>query len=1006
MNQTPTFLDAVHLIDDDSLSGWRGLRSGWDYYDEGEGPLPAFAQGFFRLNSDKNKEVYVRRDCNTFDGGRMTYECKMRNVSGDGLYFSFGSRTDSFLLLTTKGEALYAGKKKICDFTYDFHYIKLVLDLASDTFTAFVDTKNCGTFAFTAPSFPFACLKIGYGKKDKGEASIWFSKLYVNYLLFDDCLQPYLGPLPDEYVVKAPKTAKVESVRRVPDPGELKAPVSAGNYGAMYAFTYASTNRKGAKSVIAYPFARSTGKVTFEMKYLQAEKKGKITVALCKGAKNLISVYDEGEELHCCCGCALRAHHLNVWQTLRIVADTESGEATVYLNGKKTKVIDFETPVKSADNFKITYEAYERSQLMFSDMRLWVQPDEPEDYVPAPVVPKKKGDYVVGMNICSLWREGTHFDWDVITPYDDIKPVLGYYDEGLPETADWEIKYFVEHGIDYELYCWYNAENRAPIKTTHLHYAWLDGHFYAKYSHMEKFALLWEALNCVHPRNLDDFKNYIVPYWLDYFFSDDRYMRIDNKAIMSCFGTWCLCPDLGGPENVRAGLQYLRDEVKKLGYDDLIVMGCHESPNGLHGIGFDACHAYHWGVAGNTLEHNLKMNDDYIAQNSAHLVPTISVGFKNVAWGHYRSPLLTSEDLYKGLKHCIDEYLPKFEKGTWKSKLLHLSTWNEYGEGTYMMPSGHNGFAYLDAVRRAICVDEPHEDIVPTEEQKKRICRLHVQSRRILARTCYDVRPLPEQEKTVASYSFKSKKDLNAWEFVGMKNVKIKDGKLTGIAVEDHAYMALKDFHADTADIAYAKIVCTNKSDKTGRPDGYRFLVSSDGKEFPGRRAIAGGCGSYECQEYRLDLDTSRAWVGEINGLRFVPVDKGSFEIQNITFCASVPHPTVYTPDGSQLFYEMYPPMFGKELYLPLDPDSGIYKKLLGCRFEWFKDERRLEVFDEKNTVIIELEKSYVTKNGTVIELARPVFYSDGIPTLAAKDIAVIFGLKLENKGSKYYFSK
>ena len=60
---------------------------------------------------------------------------------------------------------------------------------------------------------------------------------------------------------------------------------------------------------------------------------------------------------------------------------------------------------------------------------------------------------MVGMNICSLWREGSHAGWDCISPYDDVNTVLGFYDEGLPETSDWEIKFMVEHGIDYELYC-------------------------------------------------------------------------------------------------------------------------------------------------------------------------------------------------------------------------------------------------------------------------------------------------------------------------------------------------------------------------------------------------------------------------------------------------------------------------------------------------------------------------------------------------------------------------
>ncbi|MBO4950404.1 MAG: hypothetical protein J6E38_05225, partial [Clostridia bacterium] len=62
------------------------------------------------------------------------------------------------------------------------------------------------------------------------------------------------------------------------------------------------------------------------------------------------------------------------------------------------------------------------------------------DYVPAPV-PVNDDEYYVGMSSCSLWREGSHYGWDFISPFDSHTPVLGYYDEGLPEVADWEIKF-------------------------------------------------------------------------------------------------------------------------------------------------------------------------------------------------------------------------------------------------------------------------------------------------------------------------------------------------------------------------------------------------------------------------------------------------------------------------------------------------------------------------------------------------------------------------------------
>ena len=51
----------------------------------------------------------------------------------------------------------------------------------------------------------------------------------------------------------------------------------------------------------------------------------------------------------------------------------------------------------------------------------------------------------------------------------------------------------------------------------------------------------------------------------------------------------------------------------------------------------------------------------------------------------------------------------------WTKKFVAFSTWNEYGEGTYIMPSGGNGFGYLDAVRSVFMEDVPHTDVVPSE---------------------------------------------------------------------------------------------------------------------------------------------------------------------------------------------------------------------------------------------------------------------------------------------------
>ncbi len=994
MAKNRNILDAVHLVDDNKFNQYGGVCSSWDFITDGQTPSSTSVKpGFFTVSSFKKGECFLRRDCNRFEGGKITFELYFQNISGDGLFFGFGTREASFLKLYTKGEELFCGDKAICALSYDFHYMRLICDLENGTYTLILDAKTVGSYGLENPDVPFDCIMLGYGLDDMGEASFGFCKAYVNYLVNDNCLNYYVGALSDEYETKAPFGSSVMCDVRVKGKEE---------------YTYISRNRKGSATVTKRSFDKSSGVVVFEARYLLTEPKGKITLELCSGNRSAVSVYDEGELLCLYDGTALRNHHINVWQTLRVYADTASQTCVIYLNGKKTQTVDFKCKAKTLDNFKITYKAYEKSSCMFSDFRVWIQPEEPEDYVPQPIVPKKKGDYTVGMNICSLWREGTHFGWDKISAFDDIKPVLGFYDEGLPETADWEIKFMAEHGIDYELYCWYSSESHDPIKTTDLRYAWLEGHFYAKYRSYEKIALLWEAANCQHPKSLQDFKDNLVPYWLDYFFSDPDYMRIDNKAVMSCFGVGCVEADLGGEACVREGLQYLRDEVKKLGYDDLIVMGCHAEPHDLDRLGFDAFHAYHWGASGYLLETNINSNNDRIAVNKTHIVPTTSVGFKNVGWGGDRRPNLSVEDFYKSIVYCRDEILPKYEKNSWKSKMLHISTWNEYGEGTYIMPSGLCGFGYLDSLRKAVCVDEPHKDVVPTENQKKRICYLYRQDRAKLIRTKYDVRPTPEKEEVAAKFTFKSESDIKKWKFTGIDNLEIKDGCLCGRATQNLPEMELKKCNLDASEIAFAKITLTNCHAYNKAPTVCYIVPSTkpEKNDYDYRnRGFAVWAKNPEVAEYYVDLDTKAFWNNIIHGLKLVPTYSGTFKLESLTFYKSTPHITVYDKDGKQLVFGDYPKVIGNEVFVSLEPVSGIIGAT-GMRYEWFKNEGRLEFYErcgKTGGVQLVVGRAYAVKNGEIITLKKPPYLKDGVPEIALSDFQLLFDVSSERIGNKIY---
>ena len=102
------------------------------------------------------------------------------------------------------------------------------------------------------------------------------------------------------------------------------------------------------------------------------------------------------------------------------------------------------------------------------------------DYVPEPVS-LPTGRYTLWTHYCPLWKTGTHTGWGAIEPWPERKPVLGWYNEGDPEVADWHIKYWLEHGITGVIYCWYRSNLNAPVTQT-LGHAIHDALLKARYS--------------------------------------------------------------------------------------------------------------------------------------------------------------------------------------------------------------------------------------------------------------------------------------------------------------------------------------------------------------------------------------------------------------------------------------------------------------------------------------------------------------------------------------------
>ena len=977
-------LTAYHLIDDETHGYGHHEESPWDTDHRGAGVFYERATRVRPVKSVNTKfPTFRKRNLTEETKGVLTYECTYQIVSGDGFYLGFwgdkGDEKEAFVLRQKNG-AMYAGEKLMYKVDNNWHFLQIKIDIDNGCVKLSLDGKYINTAPFTGKAKTISRLMYGYEVADMGETLVHMNmKLYKNYLFLDQSPAPdACGFIPEEYTIE--KNGKATVVRRP-------------YHSASKNIVYEVKGCTGSTTTITRGFARTGGVVGFEVKYLLPKAGGKLTVSLLNGSDEAISLYDDLTELRSKDG-VLKAHCKNVWQTLRIEADTNNQTALIRLNGKIVTTIALDNACDYIDGVKFAFVCDKAATLMLFEPKAFPVPPLPDDYVPAPILPKKKGDYYIGMNICSLWREGSMYGWDCISSFKENKPLLGYYDEGIIETADWELKWMAEHGLDFQLYCWYQNDTTMPIVNTWLSNEIHNGHMLAKYSDTVKIALLWEAASSRRPSNFEEFRDYTLPYFIDYFFSDPRYMHIHGTAIMSIYGPEVLAASMGGAEVTKKCFDYMRKEVKKLGYKDLVILCCGNSKPLYKECGIDGCHCYNWDKKGYDIDFTKAAILANVKEGSVHAVPCVSMGYNDVAWAGKRYPVLKPEDMVTLLEWCKEELLDKQDKNSWKSKLLILSTWNEYGEGTYMMPAGVHGFGYLDALRKVFYEDIPHVDVIPNQDQLDRVCLLYPQDRSVLA-------PLHTHDDddidlpVLKKYEFKTKKDLEKWEINNLTSYEIKDGMLWGHSEGKDPHMYLHDdsfFPISTEKIG--KIVVNIRTNKPGMAAcciQQSFLRANE--QWSGQATIL----TEPKAVTPLTLYPAKIkgyWHDVISGYRLDPVwMEGDFELESVVFYEAEPHKVLYL-NGEILDMAQVPYEEDGVNYLPFDTKSKL-KFLPNMYYEWNPTLETFTIFSEK-TVMFTVDSDVAVLDGKEVQLKKSFVLYDGIPHIPFDIFCDVTGMKLE----------
>ncbi len=987
--------EAKFLMDDEKFSHTHmgGVAGNWDIFKTYETSSKETRPSSTLTDTSETHEAYFTRKFFEVKDGVLDFEfgAKISSFNGAFLRFIDANQKPVVEVLLDMGKyTVLAPDGSYTDtaFTYtsnsvhfDFH-----INLDNGTFDLGIDGAYAGTYPLASDR---AICEFRYGVTKEGYMTIGgdYAVLTHNYLLL-------------ERFVNAPDHILPYHVGLISDGGKVEKVMINTNNANGGSVKLAS--QANGKTGIYGNFEKASGNVVFETYILLPEVTDGAKIAITSGGSDVFYLTTADGNFVAPNGETVKYVTKNLWHILRFEADTATGKALVKINGKNVGTYDFVSNPGVIDGYQITYVPNTDANMFVDDLTAFIKLPYPDDYVPEPVIPNGD-DYFVGLNVCSLWREGVHYGWEEITGYPEITPVLGYYDEGTPEVSDWEIKMMTEHGIDYQIFCWYPVGNiTAPIQHTAMNEALIDGYFNAKYSDKMQFAIMWENTT-VNNMKFEDFKNYTVPYWIEYFFKDERYVKLDNKPMLTVWQANNKFSDASFKE----AMDYIREACRAAGFDGCEIFQYTSETNPsyestLNALGMDGVIGYHWGTNGANAETQAKNLTSYSALS--YSIPTISVGFDYVGWGfsEQRNGLLDPKD-YPTMANIVKDALAKrVATGAKYANMVNISTWNEYGEGTYVMPTERFGFGYLDAIRQAFTKDDTaHSDLTLTASQRQRINYLFGQDRQILRPQLLDVK---QEENTEDPYAGAEVVRKITFEDMTIDDIQIFNGTAELIDGILHLVPNGKDPAAFTkADYEPVPTEEANAVRIRARVTGSAthlmnlFYRVDDGGNFAADKLASAPHVIGEWNDYVFDFRKDKNWKGNIVNLRIDPAEYQCdlAEIESIEFLKlpELVEETPFTVDINGYEVAMYQPVIRTEdgLLFALYPETGILAGLKSI-YTWDKNEKLLTITNGDHTVSFVIGKDTATVDGKEIKLYAATYMDDGLPVLPLDILATSLG--------------
>lgn len=329
-------------------------------------------------------------------------------------------------------------------------------------------------------------------------------------------------------------------------------------------------------------------------------------------------------------------------------------------------------------------------------------------------------------------------------------PSAGQVDESDPAVAASAIALAADHGIDGFLvdYYWYDD---GPYLSGALD----QGLLQAENRDQITFALMWanHELVDIFPftgepadpaRRLKDgaigratFER-MVDHIIDAYFRQPTYLTIEGRPWFSLYEIGNFILGMGGAENARAALAWFRERVVEAGFPglhlDAVIWGFGVLPTAvavadpsdlITALGFDSATSYVWVHHADMTEFDFPDAGPVQLRTAAfvdyeRLADALPVPFHpNVTVGWDSTPRIAAEVPHVRGRYpffpVFDQSPDDFEKALHYARefvdrhaathpIVTINAWNEWTEGSYLLPDTTHGHAFLEAVRRVFGV--------------------------------------------------------------------------------------------------------------------------------------------------------------------------------------------------------------------------------------------------------------------------------------------------------------